>query len=374
MLKLAYDAKRLFTNFTGLGNYSRTLLHDLSINFPDQAYYLFTPKIQKNKATHFFSNSPMFKVSMPKKGNKLGWRTFGIKKELIKQEIDIFHGLSHEIPMGVHKTGIKSVVTIHDLVFKHYPEQYKYIDRSIYNFKFNYACQNSDKIVAISESTKQDIVKFYNIKPSKIKVIYQSCHTQFKQQQSPSTIEAIVKKYKLPSNFVLYVGSVIERKNLLNIIKALEILPKNSSPHLVVVGDGGVYKKTVQNYIQSHHLEKQVSFIAANFEDLPALYQKATAFLYPSFYEGFGIPVIEALHSHTPVITSNISSLPEAAGEDSIQVNPASFEEIADATERVLTDDNLKQQMIQKGAAYVQKFDGDQAARNMMQVYENLGT
>lgn len=372
MLNIGFDAKRLFNNFTGLGNYSRTLLLDLSANFPEEAYFLYTPKVKKINSTVFFLNSPGFQVYRPKLAQKVFWRSLGIKKMLKKHEIDVFHGLSHEIPLGIQHTGIKSVVTIHDLIFKHYPKQYKPLDNLIYDAKFKYACRHADKIVAISESTRKDIVDFYQIEPEKIEVIYQSCNDQFKQKLSEGSINAILKKYNLPRDFILYVGSVIKRKNLLNIVKALEILPKNVSPHLVVVGEGGAYKNKVHEFLAERGMEEQVSFITPVFEDIPALYQQAKVFVYPSVYEGFGIPVIEALYSHTPVVTSNVSSLPEAGGPDTLQVDPDSVEALAEALEKALTDEELRQQMITRGYAYVQRFDGDEAAKQMMHLYRNL--
>ncbi len=372
MLNIGFDAKRLFNNFTGLGNYSRTLLRDLANNFPEQGYFLYTPKVKRIESTNFFLNSPGFQVHMPRGMQKILWRSIGVKKMLKKHNIDIFHGLSHEIPLGISQKGIKSVVTIHDLIFKHYPKQYKAVDNIIYNVKFKYACQNADRVVAISESTRKDIVDFYQIDPAKITVIYQSCSDQFKHRWPESKIQAIIEKYQLPDNFMLYVGSVIERKNLLNIVKAMDLLPDNLAPHLVIVGEGGSYKDKVHEFITARKMDRQVSFIKPVFEDIPALYQRASLFVYPSVYEGFGIPVIEALYSHTPVVTSNVSSLPEAGGPGALQVDPYSVEALAEAIEKGLTDENLREDMVAKGFAYVQKFDGDAAAKQMMGLYKSL--
>ncbi|KAA3641451.1 MAG: glycosyltransferase family 1 protein [Bacteroidetes bacterium] len=372
MLNIGFDAKRLFNNFTGLGNYSRTLLRDLGTNFPEERYFLYTPKVKQVPSTNFFLNSPGYQVHLPKGRQKILWRSFGVKKMLQKHEIDVFHGLSHEIPVSIQKTGIKSVVTIHDLIFKHYPKQYKAIDNFIYNTKFKYACQNADRVVAISESTRKDIVNFYGIDPGKIDVVYQSCSDQFKSGWRENKIQEVVDKYNLPQEFMLYVGSVIERKNLLNIVKALANLSNDLSPHLVVVGQGGDYKRKVQEYLAREGMEKQVSFITPVFEDIPGLYQRASLFVYPSVYEGFGIPVIEALYSHTPVVTSNLSSLPEAGGPDTLQVDPYSVEALADAIEKGLTNEPLRQTMISKGFEYVKRFDGDEAAKQMMAIYRQL--
>ncbi len=372
MYRIGFDAKRLFNNFTGLGNYSRTLLRNLAECYPDNAYFLYTPQVTKNDETQFFLNSPLYSVHLPHGGFKAAWRTWGVKRELRKHKIQLFHGLSHEIPMGIQKTGIKSVVTIHDLVFKHYPDHFRWTDRQIYDFKFRYACEHSDRIIAISESTKRDIVNFYNVFPEKVEVIYQSCHERFMQEKPPKAIEAVLKRYQLPSDYFFYVGSIIERKNLLGIVQALERLPPDLRLPLVVIGDGKAYKQKVEAYITQKGLQKQIVFIKADFEDMPALYQQAKIFIYPSVYEGFGIPVLEALFSKTPVITSNVSSLPEAGGSGSLLVDPTQPEQMAVGIAKILTDEAFRNNMIEKGFAHAQQFRGEPLTGQLMNLYEKL--
>ncbi len=152
------------------------------------------------------------------------WRSSWVKKDLKKNKIDLYHGLSHEIPVGIQNTGIKSVVTIHDLIHERFPEQYNPIDVKIYTKKFRYACEHADKVIAISEQTKKDIIEFYKTPEEKITVCYQSCNPAFAVQVSAEEKKRITQKYSLPEQFFLYVGSIIERKNLLNICKAVFLL------------------------------------------------------------------------------------------------------------------------------------------------------
>ncbi|MEL6944605.1 MAG: glycosyltransferase family 1 protein, partial [Bacteroidota bacterium] len=236
-LNIAFDAKRLYNNFTGLGNYSRTLVQNLARHFPEHHYHLYTPKIKKNSETLPFLEHPQLQTQLPNTAFKSFWRTFNIKKDLLKANIDIYHGLSHEIPVGIHKTGIKSVVSIHDLVIKRYPNYFPWLDRQIYDWKFRYACEHADAIVAISESTKQDIIEFYDIPAEKIQVIYQTCHERFQQILPNEHLQQIAQKYQLPSHFYLYVGSIIPRKNLDKIIDALALLPKDLQLPMVVIGN-----------------------------------------------------------------------------------------------------------------------------------------
>ena len=373
MLRLGYDAKRLFNNFTGLGNYSRTLLRNLAEFYPEHAYYLFTPKLNQSEEIQFFLNNPQFDVRTPKrKWQGTWWRSSGVKKALVRKKIDVYHGLSHELPLGIHNSPVKSVVTIHDLIFKHYPDQYKFVDRQIYDRKFQYACVHADRIIAISESTKKDIVEFYNIPNEKIEVIYQSCDARFKLQLSPEIIQKVLNRHQLPSEFLLYVGSIIERKNLLNLVKAINSLSKIDRLPLVVIGKGSDYKKKVVEYIQQQGMTTDIIFTNVDNSVLPAVYQAASIFIYPSLYEGFGLPIIEALWSRTPVITSQVSSLPEAAGPASALINPQDPEAIAHAIQEILQDSNLNQRMVDEGMEYAKRFEADQVTTQVMDVYTDL--
>lgn len=372
MYRIGYDAKRLFNNFTGLGNYSRTLLKNLADYYPDFEYFLFTPRVQKNSETHFFLTSPLYHVHHQQQGNKALWRSRGIRKDLKEQGIQLYHGLSHEIPFGMEKTGIPAVVTIHDLIFKHYPDQYTWIDRQIYDRKFKYACQHANAVIAISESTKQDIVDLYRIPPEKVHVIYQGCHERFMQEKSQKTLDEVRTQYHLPSSYLLSVGSLIERKNVLGIVQAMALLPHSMDLPLVIVGKGAAYRERIEATARRLGLSQRILFIQPDFEDLPAIYQQAALFIYPSFYEGFGIPVLEALFSKTPVITSNVSSLPEAGGPDAYLVDPNQPAAIAEGIEQILTDTARRELMVQQGYAYAQQFRGEGLTRQMVDLYRQI--
>jgi glycosyltransferase involved in cell wall biosynthesis len=243
-MNIGYDAKRAYQNCTGLGHYSRTLLASLAKFYPQNNYYLFAPKITGMFNTSGFKNIyPVCPSHFPATSCKSLWRSSWVKQDLLKYNIDLYHGLSHEIPMGIEATGIKSVVTIHDLIFERYPAQYKLVDRLIYRNKFRYACKHADKIIAISRQTKQDIIDFYKIPEEKIVVCYQSCNLQFSQTIPEEKKEALRRLYKLPESFYLCVGSIIERKNLMLVCKALKKLGGNIP--LVVIGDGSTYKQSV---------------------------------------------------------------------------------------------------------------------------------
>ncbi|MEM8525869.1 MAG: glycosyltransferase family 1 protein [Bacteroidota bacterium] len=371
-LNIAFDAKRLYNNFTGLGNYSRTLVKSLVQYFPDYQYHLYTPKLKHNGETRPFLEYSQLQTHLPKTAFKNYWRTSSIKKDLQKASIDIYHGLSHEIPIGIQKTNIKSIVTIHDLIIKRYPQYFPWLDRQIYDWKFRYACENADIVVAISESTKRDIMEFYEIPAEKIQVIYQTCHERFKRLLSIQELKIIAQKYQLPSHFYLYVGSIIPRKNLDKIVNALSLLPKGLQLPLVVIGNGKKYKQQVLEKVKKHQLEDKIRFLTITYEDLPAFYQLASLFLYPSAYEGFGLPILEALYSRTPVVSAKTSSLTEAGGSGAYYVERIDGEQLSDAIEKVMNDSVYQQQLIDAGQVHLIKFESRKLSSALMKLYQNL--
>lgn len=380
-MRIAFDAKRAFQNTTGLGSYSRGLITGLAAQYPRHDYYLVAPK----QTSLFTSQAPNIHTITPRgigRNFKSLWRSNWVKSDLKELGIDIYHGLSHEIPVGIQHTGIKSVVTIHDLIFERYPHQYKAMDRMIYRRKFSYACQHADKVICISEQTKRDVIELYHTPQEKINVCYQSVNSIYEQQVTEETRQAVRNRYHLPEQYLLYVGSIIERKNLLTICKALHALKGKIDIPLVVIGSGDTpYLAMVKAYIAAHQLERSVIFLQeqANAKeglktsaDFPAIYQSAAALIYPSIYEGFGLPVLEALWSKTPVITSNISCLPEAGGDAAYYINPMSTDEMAEAILEVVSNEHMRTKMKEKGWLHAQNFTPAKTTACVMEVYNSL--
>lgn len=367
-MKIGYDAKRIFHNTTGLGNYSRDLVQILSRYYPKNQYYLYNPKPAKvNRLIPDGKTLIEIKPTsfLAKKLHFL-WRSKWIVKQLLKDKITVFHGLTGELPYGIEKTDIKTLVTIHDLIFVRYPKLYKALDRKIYLKKFKYAAQTADIVIAISEQTKLDIIDFLGIESNKIQVIYQGCHRVFKEAISTEFQNEVLKKHQIPENFILNVGAINERKNLLSLVKAIE----KTEDYLVVVGNGTDYFQKVKKYIDNHQLDKKVHFLQnLSMQEIAVLYRKAKLFVYPSIFEGFGIPIIEALYSKTPVITTQGSCFPEAGGPNSIYLNnPYDIEEIAKAIRLVSKDKLFRLNMVEKGYQYVQRFNDEVIAKNFEKI------
>jgi len=372
-MRIGFDAKRLFNNFTGLGNYSRFAVKALADYYPENEYLLYSPKIKSSTDAEYFFNKKKIELKSPSglqaKAGSI-WRSYSLGNVALKDRVQLFHGLSNELPTTKPK-GLKTVVTIHDVIYKRYPDFYKPIDRLIYDYKFKTACESADKIIAVSEQTASDVIRFLNADEKKIQVIYQGCHPIFKQHYSGEQIQSVREKYKLPENFILNVGTVESRKNALLIIKALSLIQEKIQ--LVIVGRATAYQEELDQFIKSKKLGNQITFIHnASFIDLPLIYQSASAFVYPSFFEGFGIPIVEAIASGLPVITSKGSCFAEAGGPDCWYIDPAQPEELAVAIKEVIANDEKVKQRMAGSNEYIQRFEPKIIADDLMSLYKSL--
>ncbi len=367
---IGFEAKRLFQNFSGLGNYSRNTVNLLSEFYPDNNYLLFAPIL-----TNLYPLPHNVAVITPK--SKFSqrfrpfWRLYKVSELLKPNKVDIYHGLSNVLPFGLKRSGIPSVLTIHDLIFLRFPEFYKKIDTMLYRFITIRSCHRATKVLAISQQTKNDLIELLGIDASKIEVIYQSCDKKYYERVDEIRKKAVRLKFNLPEKFILCVGTIEQRKNQLAILEGV-VHEKLDIP-VVLVGKPTEYKKQLDEFIIESEIRKQMIFLhQTNSEELQTIYQMAEIMVYPSFFEGFGLPVLEAQASGCPVITSNISSLPEAGGDAALYVDPANSRQIGAAIRELLTDTKLKSELIQKGLVNSLKFNDQAVAENLMKMYRAL--
>lgn len=369
-MNIGFDAKRAFHNYTGLGNYSRFVIEALMEYCPEHKYTLYTPKKKDNAETAIISKSKIVEVPAQFKLIKSLWRSLFLFHTIGEEKLDIYHGLSNELPAWGGRS-VKKVVTIHDLIFLRFPELYPPIDRKIYTWKFSRACKRADLIIAISEQTKSDIIKYFGIAEDKIKVVYQGHHDIFNKTYSTEELNNIKDKYDLPDQYFLNVGTLEKRKNALIILKALSLI-KNPLP-LVIVGKPTPYMEELQEYINKNELYELVHFKHnVSFSDLPAVYQMSGLFIYPSIFEGFGIPIIEAMRSRVPVITSKGSCFSEAGGDAAYYIDHQDHQALAHYIEKIMADQELQQSMVEKGLNHLKKFTKKKIATDLNKIYNNL--
>lgn len=398
---IGFDAKRIVRNGTGLGNYGRTLVADLHQEAADIPLLLFAPDKGRDELRNQLHEDYTLQYIYPsqwwwRRCPNL-WRQHGIVSELRRHGVTIYHGLTGELPVGLHKAGIHSVVTIHDLIFLRHPEYYHRIDVEIYRRKFIHAVKQADRIIAISERTRQDICELGNISANRIDVVYQSCARLFhnpggetdrreQPQLNPGRLSATSPDSRaavnprravfppgppsLPYPFVLSVGSIEPRKNLLLTVKAMRQLPDDV--HLVAVGRATDYARQVADYARSHQLSHRLHLLHdIDDQQLVSLYQQASVFAYPSRYEGFGIPIIEAIHSGLPVVAATGSCLEEAGGPDCLYVGPDDDDRMAAALAQLLKEGKNSQRTA-RATQYIQRFNNADVARQVLTIYHEL--
>ena len=386
-MKIGFDGKRAFHNFRGLGNYSRNLIQGLlaqelvvqktAETSPENHYIAFTPEYKDPRAISWGQKVPALEIVTPQgvvsKTMPALWRSQFMVKDLIINEIDLFHGLHHELPAGLNKAGIKSVVTVHDVLFLRFPQFHSKINRIIYKRKLELSCSAADIVIAISEQTKKDLIGFLHVPEEKIRVVYQSCEPKFFEIISDEKISEVKQEYQLPEKYLLYVGALTPSKNLEKLLEAYnELQLEIPDVHLVLAGVGGL-EKTLKEQSVNWKIDDKVHFPGfIDNADLPALFKGAQIFVYPSLFEGFGIPIIEALASGVPVITSTDSCFAEAGGPGSKYVNPKDANKLLSEIKEVLDSVELQEDMVLKGKEYVKQFHPVETTKNMMMLYKEL--
>lgn len=374
-MRIAFDGKKAAGNRAGLGNYSRFVISSLARRYPDCQFDVYVSKRRGNGLLDRIEKLPNVNICYPKhpvlKYFPKLWERYGIPHEVAERGADIFHGLGNDLPAGIRKAGrTKAIVTIHDLIFLFFPHTYSWINRHLFNLKFRSSCRKADRIIAVSQCTAKDIVKYYFIPKQKISVAYQGCDPRFREKCTEEKKEDVRRRFFLPERFILNVGTIEERKNAELIVRALQELPELS---LVIVGKRTPYADRVEAAAVECGVVGRVKILSGvATEDLPAFYQMAEVFVYPSRYEGFGIPVLEALCSGVPAIGATGSCLEEAGGDAALYADPDDAHDLAEKISQVISDRELRKTMIRKGLEYSIGFTEEVLADRMMEIYRSV--
>lgn len=381
-MRIGFDAKRAAQNRTGLGNYSRFVLRLLSQYEPENEYHLYIPDERRTPYLNEIPTLTALRLHFPATGIwrrlRSAWRVLGVTKDVRRHGIGIFHGLSNELPLNIRRAGCKSIVTIHDLIFISHPQYYHPIDRWIYGYKFKRACQMADRIIAVSEYTKREIIRNYGTPAEKIDVVYQGCDPVFSKEIARETLSEVKERYRLPDRFILYVGSIEERKNLMVVARALAAMRNDGnrdaeSIRVVAVVRHTPYEDKIKEFLAGNGLADSFTFHNnVPYADLPAFYRLSDAFVYPSRIEGFGIPLLEAASAGIPAIGCTGSCLEEAGGKGAIYTDPDDERQMADALSLLWNDTGLRRRMADEGRIHAERFTDDKLLADLMKAYGKL--
>ena len=373
-MKVGIVADRLNRPRSGIGNYIYYLIKEFAktnenrekvylINYEDNNIF---PNLNK-----IIIENPLKNIT---KKSFYFWHIylqFRLKRNNLN--LDIIH--SPENATLFVKLKQKKIVTVHDTTPFLFPESFTLITLLRYRLLLPRTLKTADKIITDSNSTKKDLVNYFNIPEEKIKVIFLAADEKFKPLNNEE-INEVKQKYSLNFPFILYVGLLHPRKNIPSLIEAyykLKLKKDDMEYKLVIAGKNNGKCKDIFGTVGRLNLQKDVIFTGYVLdEDLPALYNATDLFVYPSLYEGFGLPPLEAMACGTPVITSNTSSLPEVVGDAGIMVDPYDVDGLADAMHEVLTNDGLREDMIKRGLKRAKMFSWEKCAKETLRVYLSL--
>ncbi|MFH0936728.1 MAG: glycosyltransferase family 1 protein [Candidatus Daviesbacteria bacterium] len=405
---IGFDASRAFiSNRSGTENYSYQLLINLARLDQTNNYHIFLrppTTLESAKATFSWpSNFKLILLPYPR-----FWTQFGLAKQTFIDPLDVLFIPAHTVPL-IRKPGLKTVMTVHDLGAEFLPQAHQVKQRLYLKMMTDFQLKSATHLIAVSKSTKKDIIQKVGVPEKNISVIYEG-YNQELFKAKPDRDNTILKQFELEkNNYFLFVGTIQPRKNLVRVIEAYAIFlgvtgasvrgdaeessqastayspkanedapetpkrqdPSHIVPQLVLVGSKGWLSDEIYELPKKLGIQNKVKLLGyVPDEKLPVLYSNALAFVFPSLYEGFGLPILEAFASSCPVLTSNTSSLPEVAGKAALLVNPESVEEIAHGMEKIM-DQKLRTKLIQEGKKQLQKFSWEKCARETLKILEN---
>ncbi len=368
---IGFDGSRAFSkDKTGTENYSFQLLSHLAKIDTENSYLVYIRPGSSANKEHWPENFKFIKIPYSRL-----WTQAGLAIQTFKDPLDLLFVPAHTYPL-IRKPGLKIIMTVHDLGAEYLPMMHNLKQRLYLSWITNYQLSSASKLIAVSKATKQDLLDKANIDPSKIEVIYEGVNDLGVNKFSSDTLVDIFNKFDIQKRkYFLFVGTIQPRKNLDRIIKSFAAFVKiyNSNLKLVIVGGKGWQYEPILALPKKLGINSQVEFIGRVKDDeLKLLYKYAIALIYPSLFEGFGLPILEAFSNSCPVLTSKYSSMPEVAGEAAILVDPYKTENILEGLIKLSEDDTLRDILIQRGKIQLERFNWQKTAQQTLKLFERL--
>ncbi|MCL4385561.1 MAG: glycosyltransferase family 4 protein [Actinobacteria bacterium] len=374
-MKIAIDATIVRKENTGTGFYIINLLNGLLKKDNKNEYIVFIDgnvanKLLKIKKDNFKIINKNFRY----KFSRILWQLFLLPIVLKKNKVDVLHSSNYVTPL--YKLGFKIIVTIHDLTFLLFPEKYTIMKRLFYKIMIPFFVKVSDKIIAISNNTKTDILKYFKLNDDKVTIVYACCSENFNNIVDEIKAKEVLLKYEIKKDYMLFVGMIEPRKNIISILRAFKEIDKDINADLIIAGKKGWYFKEIEEFMKNvKNMDLKNNIIFTGYvpeEDMKYLFQKALFFIFPSFYEGFGLPPLQAMACGTPVITSNISSLPEVVGKAAILINPYDLHDLSESMKFLYFNSEKRKELSNLGLEQCKKFNIDNIAINVIKIFESL--
>ena len=370
---IGIDASRAFSSQrTGTENYSYQLIKSIAKLDSRHSYLLYTRKVREEEVKKAFNWSSIPQnITIRNITFSRLWTQLGLASEVLFNPPDILFVPAHTLPV-LRSPKIKTVVTIHDLGYEFLPDYHQFPHKLYLNKSTEYAVDQATRLIAVSKATKQDLIKKLNCPEEKIEVIYEGYDKEkFKNQDSKIKIDKVLNKYNLYNPFILFVGTLQPRKNIVRLIEAFSLIATSIKKpvDLVIAGNKGWMYEEILAAPKKYKIENQVKFLGYTIEeDLSDLYSSTLCFCLPSLFEGFGLPVLEAMACGSPVLISRTSSLPEVAGDAGIYVDPLNIQEIAQNLKAIISSKNLRLLKRKQSLEQAKKFSWEKCARETISI------
>jgi len=371
-MHIALNALFVHQELFGGGVYIKNLVHELSKIDGDNRYTLY---VSDAGASHFQGLRPNFNLVYRNNRRlmRVLWEQSGLPAELRRLEVDLYHGPGYVVPI---RKVCPQVTTVHDLTYYLYPETHNYFSNSYFRRLIPWSVKAADRVIAISESAKGDLMRLLGVPAEKVCVIHHGKDARFTPLRNESRLARLRAKYGITKKVILFVGGIDLRKNPVGLVRAFGMLKSLHRSHMLVLAGGfGAHYEWIRARLRQLGVEGCVLFPGyVPGEELADFYHLADVFVYPSLYEGFGLPVLEAMACGVPVITSNISAMPEVAGDAAVLVDPNNSHDLAAAIERVVTDEALRRHLIEEGLRRSCLFSWQKAARHTLDLYRQVAS
>jgi glycosyltransferase involved in cell wall biosynthesis len=369
-MRVAIDARKLHD--FGIGTYIRNILRHLARIDQVSEYVLLCAAADMHVAPTL---GPNFRAVLEPSPNYSIREQWHVPLVLQRERPDVYHAPHYVLPAAVP---CPSVVTIHDCIHLMFPQYLPNRRAYLYARTVMWAAaRRADAILTVSEASKRDILRFFDVKPEKVVVVHNAIDERFWTPPAEEDVALVRERYQLEHGFVLYAGNIKPHKNLIRLIEAFDQIRRGGFEEmkLLIIGDEISKMPALRRAVHQHHLHKHVRFLGyVSDETLAILYRLAAVFVFPSIYEGFGLPPLEAMASGTPVVTSNVSSLPEVTGDAAVLVNPHDTSSIVAGVRRVLSDPDFANQLRVKGPVRAREFSWERSVAKTRELYERVAT